>query len=203
MDGVVQGFITLWVVIDPLGTLPVFMTVAAGLGGAPRRRLAFEATAIAFGVLAGFAFFGRAVLDVLDISLVSFRIAGGIVLLLFALTLIFGDDKHERDLASYGGVDQAAAFPVAIPSLASPGAMLTVVLLADGESGPIPWFSLALLAGAMATALIILLAAEPLHKAIGDAGAAVISRVMGMILAAVAVDEMLRALVEIELIPAL
>lgn len=125
------------------------------------------------------------------------------MLLLFALTLIFGDDKHERDLASYGGVDQAAAFPVAIPSLASPGAMLTVVLLADGESGPIPWFSLALLAGAMATALIILLAAEPLHKAIGDAGAAVISRVMGMILAAVAVDEMLRALVEIELIPAL
>jgi multiple antibiotic resistance protein len=190
----VQDFATLWVVVDPLGSLPVLMTLAGRETGRTRHRLALEAVVIAFVVLAAFAVFGLWVLQGLGINLVSFRIAGGIVLMLFALMLIFGGDKHERDLASYGGVDQAAAFPLAIPSLASPGAMLVVVLLAEREGTALPVVTLGLLGAALLTALAILLLAGPLHRLIGDAGAAVISRVMGLILAAVATDEVLRAL---------
>jgi multiple antibiotic resistance protein len=189
-----QDFATLWVVVDPLGSLPVLMTLAGRETGRTRHRLAIEAVVIAFLVLAAFALFGLWVLQGLGIDLVSFRIAGGIVLMIFALMLIFGGDKHEMDLASYDSVDQAAAFPLAIPSLASPGAMLLVVLLAENEGRTVPVVTLGLLAAALLTALAILLLAGPLHRLIGDAGAAVISRVMGLILAAVATDEVLRAL---------
>jgi len=194
----IQAFVTLWVVVDPLGTLPVLMALATGMSAADRHRLAIEAVVVAFGVLAVFCLFGGAVLRGLDISVESFRIAGGMVLFLFALTLIFGESKHERDLASAGSIAQSAVFPLAMPSLASPGAMLTVTLLAeeDQRSVGILW-TLGLLAGVMLTALAILLLSGPLHRVIGDAGAAVISRVMGMILAAIAVNEVLLGFVHI------
>lgn len=194
-----QDFITLFVVCDPLGSLPVFMAVTVGMSGRRQRRLAVLAVLTAFLVLAGFALFGRDLLALLDISPESFRIAGGMVLFLFALTLILGEPKHERDLAARSDIGQAAVFPVAIPSIASPGAMLTATLLAESEGGAVhgPLGMLALLAAVMAATLVILLLATPLHRVIGDAGAAVISRVMGMILAAIAVDEVLRALVHI------
>ena len=192
-----QDLITLFVVCDPLGSLPVFMAVSEGLSPTRQRRLAMLAVLTAFGVLAGFATLGRDLLALLEISPESFRIAGGTVLFLFALTLIFGEPKHERDLASRRDIGQAAVFPVAIPSIASPGAMLTATLLAEGEGWAGAVTTLALLAAVMAATFAILLAAGPLHRVIGDAGAAAISRVMGMILAAIAVDEVLRALVHI------
>jgi multiple antibiotic resistance protein len=152
----------------------------------------------AFIVLSGFALIGRDVLDLLDISPESFRIAGGLILFLFALTLVFGEPKHEKDLAGQRDLSQAAVFPLAIPSIASPGAMLAATLLAeeDGAAGG-PLGVIALLAAVMAATLAILLAGPALHRVIGDAGAAAISRVMGMILGAIAVDEVLRAFVHI------
>lgn len=195
--------VLLFVVVDPLGSLPVFMAVSAELSGRARRRLALEAVGVAFAVLAGFALGGRPLLSLLDVSIESFRAAGGVVLFLFALTLIFGDPKHERDLASAGDLAQTAVFPLAIPSLASPGAMLAATLLAQGGApgAPGPAATLALLAAVLALAAAILIAAGPLHQAIGDAGAAAISRVMGMILAAVAADEVLGALARMGALP--
>lgn len=201
-SGFVQAFITLWVVVDPLGTLPVLMTVSEGLAPGQQRRIALEAVAVAGGVLALFALLGGPLLSALDISINSFRIAGGMVLFLFALTLVFGEAKHRRDLASHGPVDRIAVFPVAIPSMASPGAMLVVTLLAQDPQHYGALVTLALLAGVMATAALILLLARPLHGAIGDTGASVVSRIMGMILASVAVDEVLEAFVNIGVIEA-
>ena len=190
--------LSLWVVVDPLGTLPVMIAVSAGLAAPAARRLAIRACLTAFAVLAAFMLGGRAVLSALEIPAPAFQIAGGLVLLLFALELVFADPKHERDLAAHADPKEAAVFPLAIPSLASPGAMLTATLMTEdlGVEGGLARQAtgLALLTVVMASALAILLAAGWLHRLIGDAGAALISRIMGMILAAVAVTEMLRGL---------
>lgn len=205
MNDLVQRAAAMWVVVDPLGTLPVMIAVSAGMTLAAARRLALRAVLTAFCLLAGFMLFGRAVLEALDISLVSFEIAGGMILFLFAMELIFSDPKHERDLAARRNPAEAAVFPLAIPSLASPGAMLTATLTAEeigtGLTGAA--MGLAMLAAVMASALAILWMAEPLHARIGAAGAALISRVMGMILAAIAVNEVLRALAQLGVISAI
>ncbi len=201
---ILQEFITLWVVIDPIGTLPVFLAVTAGMSAAQRRSVALRAVTVSFVVLTVFIVLGQVVLDALGLALPAFQIAGGIVLFLFALTMIFGHSKPEEEIAEAERVRQTSVFPVAIPSIASPGAMLTVVILTDNDR-----FSLAhqamttgLMALVLAATLGILLAAGPLVRVIGTTGAAVISRVMGMILAAVAVDAVLKALVTIGVLPA-
>lgn len=201
---ILQEFITLWVVIDPIGTLPVFLAVTAGMSAAQRRSVALRAVTVSFVVLTVFIVLGQVVLDALGLALPAFQIAGGIVLFLFALTMIFGHSKPEEEIAEAERVRQTSVFPVAIPSIASPGAMLTVVILTDNDR-----FSLAhqamttgLMALVLAATLGILLAAGPLVRVIGTTGAAVISRVMGMLLAAVAVDAVLKALVTIGVLPA-
>lgn len=205
MNDLIQRALAMWVVVDPLGTLPVMIAVSAGMTARAARHLALRGVLTAFGVLAGFMLFGRTVLDALDISLISFEIAGGMILFLFALELIFANPKHERDLAAHRNPAEAAVFPLAIPSLASPGAMLTATLTAEDVGvGIIGMLTgLALLAGVMASALAILWMAAPLHRRIGDAGSALISRVMGMILAAIAVNEVLRAFGQLGVIPLL
>jgi len=200
---ILQEFVTLWVVIDPIGTLPVFLAVTAGMSAAQRRSVAIRAIVVSFIVLALFLVLGQVVLEALGLALPSFQIAGGIVLFLFALSMIFGHSKPEEEIAEAERVRQTSVFPVAIPSIASPGAMLTVVILTDNDRFSIAHQALtgALMAVVLAATLAILLAANPLYRVLGSTGAAVISRVMGMILAAVAVDAVLRALVAIGVLP--
>lgn len=193
-----QEFIVLWVVIDPIGTLPVFVAVTAGMAAAKQRLVAVKAITIAFCVLLGFILVGQVVLDALGIPLPSFQIAGGIVLFLFAMSMIFGQGKPAEDMQSAEPLHMAV-FPLAMPSIASPGAMLTVVILTDNDR-----FSLehqAITAGLMAVVLLItlciMLMAAPIMRVIGMTGAAIISRVMGLILAAVAVDAVLDGLQQI------
>ncbi|MEM1316084.1 MAG: MarC family protein [Pseudomonadota bacterium] len=203
MEGLGGQFLTLWAVIDPIGTLPVFMAVAAGYEPKRQRILAVKAFAVATGVLLLFIVAGQFALEALGISLVAFQIAGGIVLLLFALTMIFGDSKIDDDIGARERGDDAAVFPLAIPSLASPGAMLAVVLLTDNHR-----FDLAeqavttgLMLGVMAASLAVMLAATPLNRLIGKSGAAIVSRVMGMLLASVAVDNVLGAFATLGVLP--
>ena len=193
-----QEFIVLWVVIDPIGTLPVFVAVTAGMAAAKQRMVAVKAITIAFCVLLGFILVGQVVLDALGIPLPSFQIAGGIVLFLFAMSMIFGQGKPAEDMQSAEPLHMAV-FPLAMPSIASPGAMLTVVILTDNDR-----FSVehqAITAGLMAVVLLItlciMLMAAPIMRVIGMTGAAIISRVMGLILAAVAVDAVLDGLQQI------
>jgi len=198
-----QEFVTLWVVIDPIGTLPVFLAVTTGLSAAQRRTVALRAVAISFGVLTLFIGLGQVVLDALGLALPSFQIAGGIVLFLFALTMIFGHSKAETEIAEAERVRQTAVFPVAIPSIASPGAMLTVVILTDNDRFSVSHqvVTASLMGLVLICTLLILLAAAPLHRVLGTTGEAVISRVMGMVLAAVAVDAVLRGFTAIGVLP--
>ena len=202
---VLESFVTLWVVIDPIGTIPVFIAVTAGMTAAARRKTALLATLVSIGVLLFFLILGQILIDALGISLLSFQVAGGIILFLFALTMIFGEPKQETDLKSV--VDDAteperpspAIFPVAVPSLASPGAMLAIVLLTDNDQVVIAnqAFTAVVMVGVLGIACLFMLLAEPIMKLIRHSGAAIVSRVMGMILASVAADAVLSSIVEI------
>ncbi|GAB5436950.1 MarC family protein [Falsiruegeria mediterranea] len=206
MQEVIDSFVTLWVVIDPIGTVPVFIAVTAGLDAAARRKTAFQAALVSAGVLLFFLVFGQLLIDALDIGLNSFQVAGGIVLFLFALTMIFGESKPETDQKQseqYNAADtekpNPAIFPLAVPSLASPGAMLAIVMLTDNNQVGIA--DQALTAGVMlvviAAAFLFMLFADPIIRLIGHAGSAIVSRVMGMILASVAANAVLSAILEI------
>ncbi len=203
----IENFVTLWVVIDPIGTVPVFVAVTAGMSDAARRSTALTATAVAIGVLLFFLVLGQVLIDALGISLLSFQVAGGIVLFLFALTMIFGEPKQEAEKRLADAEEDLpepdrpspAIFPLGVPSLASPGAMLAVVLLTDNaESSLIDQaFTAVIMIVVLAIACVCMLLAGPIIRLIGDAGAAIVSRVMGMILASVAADAVLSSLVEI------
>ncbi|MEM7320873.1 MAG: MarC family protein [Pseudomonadota bacterium] len=203
----IERIVTLWVVIDPIGTVPVFIAVTAGMPGRARRKTALVATLVSAGVLLFFLVFGQLLIDVLGIGLLSFQVAGGIVLFLFALTMIFGEAKQETDKRVVEADAQLsvyerpspAVFPLAVPSLASPGAMLAVVLLTDNNYFSVGDQSItaAVMIGILGIAYVFMLLAGPIIRLIGNSGAAIVSRVMGMILASVAADAVLSALLEI------
>ena len=187
----ITDLITLWVVIDPVGTLPVFLAITAGMSAAAARRTALRATIAAFVVLLFFVVAGQALLQAMEIDLAAFQIAGSVVLFLFALTMIFGEPKaaaEERDLET-SDVDRSI-YPLAIPSIASPGAMLAVVSLTDNSKFNIAEQAetVAQMILILAVTLVLMLLASRIIKIIGDAGASVISRIMGLILASVAVN---------------
>ncbi|RLQ88730.1 MarC family protein [Notoacmeibacter ruber] len=197
-----REFITIAVVVDPVGTIPVFLAATVGMRAVTRRRIAIRAVLTAGGVLLFFLVLGQIVLETLGLALGTFQIAGGIVLFLFALTMIFGQSKAELELESMeesSRIDRArdkAVFPLAIPSIASPGAMLAVVILTDNHRTSLveQTVTAGLLMGVLLLTLLLLLAAGPIQRWIGTAGASLVSRVMGIILSTVAVDAVLKGL---------
>ncbi|MBO9445115.1 MarC family protein [Ruegeria sp. R14_0] len=206
MNSLLEHFVTLWVVIDPIGTIPVFIAVTAGLGAAARRKTALLAAIISAGVLLFFLVFGQLLIEALDIGLNSFQVAGGIILFLFALTMIFGESKQEIEQRAAEDDQEdkfhqhnPAIFPLAVPSLASPGAMLAVVILTDNNrySAADQGITALVMLSVVAVAFVLMLLAEPIIRLIGHSGAAIISRIMGMILASVAVNSVLSAMLEI------
>ncbi|MEM5515873.1 MarC family protein [Henriciella sp. AS95] len=197
-----EQFILLWVVIDPIGTIPVFIAVTASVAAEKRWKIAIQAVFAATMVLLLFLIGGQFLINALGISLPAFQIAGGIVLLLFALTMIFGDSKPESEAEGYTRTKaegSVAIFPLAMPSLASPGAILAIVVLTDNNRFSIE--QQAVTAGimllVMLAALILMLSATPILKVIRMTGAALVSRIMGMILAAVAVNTVILAVIEL------
>jgi multiple antibiotic resistance protein len=129
----------------------------------------------------------------MEIPLSAFQVGGGLVLFLFALTMIFGESKPEEELKMAGEGRETAIFPLAVPSIASPGAMLAAVLLTEnGRFGILEQaLTTAMMLLVLLVALLFMLAAGTLHRLIGDSGASVVSRVMGMILASVAAANVL------------
>lgn len=194
MEDWFKQFVILWSVIDPIGTIPVFLAVTARFTN-PKlaRKVAFKAILIASLVLLFFVVAGEYLLDEMGIPLAAFQIAGGLVLFLFALTMIFGESKPDEEMGMIEKGMHSAVYPLAIPSIASPGAMMAAVLLTDNNR-----FSVvhqAVTTGVMLSVLLItfilMLLATHIQKIIGVSGASVISRVMGLILAAVAVNAIL------------
>ncbi len=194
----ITQFVVLWAVIDPVGTVPVYLSQTHHLTAKQRRLVALKAVSIATGVLLFFLIAGQLLLEAMQIPLPAFQAAGGLVLLLFALSMIFGESKPDQETKlsqdlSKSDLANLAVYPLAIPSIASPGAMMAIVMLTDNHRNS--FLDQGMTAGVMIFVLLItlllLLGATHIQKWIGNVGAAIISRVMGLILAAVALNNLL------------
>jgi multiple antibiotic resistance protein len=198
MQDRINDFVTMFVVIDPIGTLPIFLAATATLKPDIRRRTAILAVLFAFGTLLFFIAAGQYLLEAIGIPLRAFQIAGGIVLFVFALSMALGDDTETEKRR--GRVDPIAVAinPIAIPAIAGPGAMLAVVLLTDNDRVNVvdQVVTSASLAAVLAVQLVILLLAGPIARVIGAGGANIIRRVMGIVLAAVAANMTLSAVAD-------
>jgi len=189
----VENLVTLIVVLDPVGSVPIFLHATAQLAARERNRVAFIATAVAGLVLLLFLYFGQYLLQEMHIGLAAFRIGGGAVLFVFALRMIFGGHREGAAVEPSRTPAEIAVFPVALPAIAGPGALLAVVLLTDNDR-----FTLAeqsVTAGltilALAGVLAALLLATAVRRRRGAAGIMVVTQIMGLILAAFSVQQML------------
>ena len=189
----VATFIVFFAVIDPVGTVPVFIAVTNGYTVKEKRKIALISTLVSACVLIFFVVAGELILNAMAIPLSAFQISGGIVLFLFALSMIFGESKPEEETRLAEESNQTAIFPLAVPSIAGPGAMLAAVLLTENAKFDI-WQqvqTVLVMVAVLIIVLLLMLASSGIHRFIGNAGASVISRVMGLILAAVATTNIL------------
>ena len=197
MIDILAVFITFFAVIDPIGTVPVFIAVTDQYDQKTKRRVALLATVVSACVLLFFVVAGEILLTALSIPLPAFQISGGIVLFLFALNMIFGDSKPDEEIRLLqNSHKETAIFPLAVPSIASPGAMLAAVLLTKNSVYSI--WEQAQTAMVMLSVLILvyilLILAGLIHRFIGSSGASVISRVMGLILSSIATTNIMAGL---------
>jgi multiple antibiotic resistance protein len=200
-DLLLDNFILLFVVIDPVGLAPIFSALTQDEPAAARRRLALRGTAIAGAILVVFAIMGDAALRALGIGMPAFQIAGGLLLFLLAVDMLFARHSGIRGATAAEQKEAAArrdvsVFPLAIPLIAGPGA-LTTVLLMVGEQGDDPLVIgavLGVLALVLGLTLVSLLLSTRTMKLLGETGANVVSRVFGVILAALAVQYVLDGL---------
>ncbi|MFV0663698.1 MarC family protein [Denitromonas sp.] len=135
MQAVLQEFVLFWAVLDPIGTLPVFLSATVGMGATQRRRVAVRAVLVSAALLGFFAVSGEVLLDAMGIPLATFAVAGGLVLFAFAMSMIFFADKPQREIEQIGSERDIAICPLAFPSIASPGAILAVVMAMDHHRG--------------------------------------------------------------------
>ena len=174
-------FISLWVVVDPFSVLAIFVGVTHGMDAAARRRMAVKSVLLSYVVILFFIVAGQFIIEAIGLTLHVFQIGGGIVLMLFAISLVVG---HEGDEAiAQEKYSNPAVYPLAVPAIAGPGVMLMAMLLTDNTR--LSWFEQAQTATAAAVVLVILLVmlmfAQPITRAIGTSGASIIRRIMGMI----------------------
>jgi len=194
LDYAISAVLTLFVVVDPIAMAPTFLVVTEGMPRASRRSVAVRASIIAGVILIGTALIGDWLLHTLSISLPAFRIAGGLLLFSIASEMVFGvrmrRESREAEEAVEEHVRNIAAFPLAIPLLAGPGAIAATVLLA-GRAGGNPLL-IAILIGVVAlvaaSCFVAFLFAERIGRAIGRTGNIVLSRLLGVLLAALAVQ---------------
>lgn len=194
LDYLVSAFVTLLVVVEPLGLAPVFVAATSGLEGRTKRAVAFRASAYALAILAGSALIGQRLLGAMGISIPAFRIAGGFLLFSIASEMVFGvriqrDSKAaEKALAEH--VHNVAAYPLAIPLMAGPGAITATVLLAGDAHGSVFLLAtlIAVIAAIMAICLVFCLIAGEVARFFGTAANVVLTRLLGVLLAALAVQ---------------
>lgn len=195
-DDIVKDFVYFFAVIDPIGTIPVFLAYTVGFTDAMRKKVAIKAFFISTSILLAFVIGGQLFLEAMSIPLSAFQIAGGLVLFGFGLTMIFGESKPEHEIARMSmkkKEDDVAVFPISVPSIASPGAMMAAVLLTDNHRFNLmdQAITSAVMLVVLGVTLLLLLFATRIQKVIGDTGASILSRISGLILASVAVDSIL------------
>jgi multiple antibiotic resistance protein len=194
LEFLISALVTLLIVVDPVGLVPAFLAVTDGLSATFRRQVALRACMVAGAILIGAALIGDWLLRQLGITLPAFRIAGGLLLFAVAFEMVFGLRVRRAAQDAEAAVEERlhymAAFPLAIPLMAGPGAITATILLAGQAAYRPAW--LAVLLGVvvvlMAACLMAFLAAGRLGKLLGVSGSAVMSRLLGVILAALAVQ---------------
>jgi len=196
----ISAFATLFVVIDPPGCAPIYAGLTKDATAAQARSMAIRATAIAAIILTGFAFFGEDLLNALHIELDSFRIAGGLMLFWIAFEMVFEKRTKRRTeraekVNADPEIEDVSVFPMAMPMMAGPGAIAAIMLLmneADGFEQTLEVF--AALAAVLILTGLALIAAGPLIRLLGDKVEAVITRLLGVLLAALAAQYILDGL---------
>lgn len=193
-DNIFNAFVTILVTVDPPGLAPLFLAVTRGMTRHERQQVSIRASVIGFGVLALFAIAGAAILSVFGITLPAFRVAGGFLLFFIAFEMVFEkrQDRKEKisDVAiTRDHIHNLAAFPLAIPLIAGPGAISATVLLSGSFQG---WLAQAALVGIILACLIltylVFVLAERIDGLLGQTGRSILTRLLGVILAALAVQ---------------
>ncbi|MBT9525688.1 MAG: MarC family protein, partial [Rhizobacter sp.] len=185
-----SAFILLLLVLDPLGSLPIFIPVMRQVAPQRRRWVAVREVGIAFAVLFAFMFLGEGFLRVMHLSERSLEVAGGVILLMVAIRMIF---SHEGGVYGTPEGKEPLIFPLAVPLLAGPSAMATVLLLASRQpERMLSWVGA--LASAMAVSLVVLLLCDRIRRWVGDSVVSAVEKLMGLVLTAIAVEMILAGL---------
>lgn len=195
-SALITTFVTLFIVLDPFALAPLFLALTRGMSVAMRRSVAVRACLMGAALLCVFGAFGEAVLDFIGISMPAFRIAGGILLFLTALDMLFERrTKRREDQVEHDDHEDPSIFPLGIPLIAGPGAIATIILLTGENHGLIglAWV-LAVMLFVMCLVFVSFLSAGLLERALGKTGISVVTRVLGMLLAALAVQFVLDGL---------
>ena len=192
-DKAIQDALILWATIDPIGTLAIFSALTAGMSVTQRRKTATRAVLYAGGVLIGSLVIGQVLLTAMGISLLSFQLGGGIILFLFGLQMIFTDNDQSSGKEPDHNV---AIFPIAIPATATPGAILAVILLTDNQIYPIAQQLMTglIVVATLAITWVMMFFSDRILAVIGSGGASLLTKIMGMILAALSVQLVMNAI---------
>lgn len=201
LQSLITAFFTLFVIIDPIGLAPIFVALTAGATPAHRRGVALRAVGIGFGVILLFGLFGEAVLTFAGISMPAFRIAGGLLLFLTALEMLFerrGKRREDQANQQNPNADDPSVFPLATPLIAGPGAIASIILLTGNANGTMEVAALyGVLALVIGLVLMFFLLGGLLERALGPTGINVVTRLLGMLLAALSVQFVIDGLREI------
>jgi multiple antibiotic resistance protein len=196
----VKALVAMFTVVDPVGLVPVVITLTAGMPTAERHAVILRAVIIAGVVLAFFGVLGHAIFASLGVTSEAFSIAGGALLFMVAIDMLFGRPSGVRETPREAREarlrEDVSVFPLAIPMIAGPGSATTLILLLDQSGGdPVKWAAVAVASAVTIFAcLISMLISLPIQKAIGTTGILVLSRVLGMLLAAVAAQFILNGI---------
>jgi multiple antibiotic resistance protein len=192
----ITAFVTLFVVVDPIGLAPLFIALTQGMSARARLMVGVRAVAIGAGLLTLFGLFGDKILLGIGISMPAFRIAGGVLLFLTALDMLFERRTERREGQHAEPEHDPSVFPLATPLIAGPGAMATMILLAGApgaDAAHIALIHLVMLA-VLGCVFALFLLATPLERALGRTGTMVVTRLLGMLLAALAIQFILDGL---------
>lgn len=190
----VQDTAIFFATIDPIGTVLVFVAVTAGRTPTQRRRIAAKAVLLAAAILAAFMVLGEILLKSMHVGLISFQIAGALFLFFFGAQLTFGQGAHATGSAEPG--HDLSVFPLAVPAIASPGALTAAVVLTSNDLYTLPTQAVTAVALLLVLAItwLMLLGASAVHRLLGNSGASAVIRILGLILAALAVEMLFSAL---------
>ncbi|GAC13683.1 MarC family protein [Aliiglaciecola lipolytica] len=193
IDNILNNFLIIWATVDPIGTMALFAGLTASMTAKQRRKTALKTIIYAALILIGAIVVGQLLLGAMGISLLSFQVAGGVILFLFGLQMIFSNSSTNETGEPRHDI---SVFPLAIPATASPGAILAVILITDNHVYSIEeqMITTATMLVVLLITLILMLFSGGIIRLIGIGGASLLTRIMGMILAALSVEFIMEAL---------